>query len=502
MPIFALTVPVSEASMATDRQLHPDEDPRDRRIADLEAMASKLSRQVEALQKQNAKLVDENDRLRKENAELRRRLGQDSTNSHRPPSSDSPRSKRKRKKKKKASPNKPGKQPGAPGHHRQRLEPDKIVDLAPEACEHCGEGLAGVSHEPHVHQVVDLPPIEPVVIDYRLHQLTCQSCGHKTKARLPSDVPTTTYGARISALAATLSGRFRLSRRLVKEFFKTVCRLDISLGTLSNHEGRVTEALESAHQEAKAALDQKPSLFVDETGWPIQNGEQGWLWTAGSGPLVVFGVHSRRSSKALGELVGDFGGVIHSDRHRSYSVRDVELRQYCWAHLDRNFKDLACRDGPVGAFGEAMEAISSLVMTLWRWQKTGFVEFTDDQLVQVAQKLLKPRLHQLCKAGVELDDAPGIFQRLIDEQAALWTFVQNPDVEQTNNFAERSLRRGVIWRKVSFGSRAERGERFVERMLTVGETLSRLGKSVVDFVHDSLIAHRTGLAAPSLLGSS
>lgn len=472
--------------MADDQQHNASDDPRDRRIAELEAIV--------------AELREQNDKLRKDNAELRRRLNRNSSNSNKPPSSDSPSSKQNRRGKT-PSPNNPGKQPGAPGHHREPLEPDKIVDCVPDSCEHCGEGLSGFEDDPHTHQVVDLPPIEPTVTDFRLHRLTCPCCGKTTKASLPDEVPDTNYGPRISALASTLVGRFQMSRRLVQEFFKTVCHFDISLGTVSNHEARVTEALDEPYHEAKEAVVDHSSVFVDETSWSIENGQRGWLWVAGRDPTTVFMIHPQRSFEALKELVGDYEGIIHSDRYSSYTKRDVELRQHCWAHLDRNFKDLASRDDLVGAHGEALQQISSLVLRLWRWQTTGFIELTDAQLKVLADDVLRPRLRQLCQAGRHLEDAPGIFDNLLEDEQALWHFVDHDDVERTNNFSERSLRPAVIWRKLCFGSNSKRGERFVERMLTASQTLKKAQQSLFDFVYDCLLALRTGKPAPSLLPS-
>lgn len=480
--------------MADDQQQNSSDDPRDRRIAELEALVDELRAEI-------AQLREENDRLRKENAELRRRLNRDSSNSSRPPSSDSPSSKQDRQGKT-PSPNNPGKQPGAPGHHRDRLEPDKIVEVVPDSCRNCGEGLSGFEDDPHIHQVVDLPPIEPTVVDYRLHRLCCPCCGEMTKASLPDEVPETTYGPRISALASTLVGHFRMSRRLVVEFFETVCHLDISLGTVSNHEATVTEALEEPYQKAKEAVVEHSSIFVDETGWSIENGLPAWLWAAARDPTVVFMIHLQRSSEALKELVGDYGGIIHSDRYSSYTRRDAELRQHCWAHLDRNFKGLASRDDLVGAYGEALQEVSSLVLGLWRSQKTGFVDLSDGQLKALADEVLRPRLRQLCEAGLQLEDAPGIFENLLEDEEALWHFVDRDDVERTNNLSERSLRPGVIWRKLCFGSNSKRGERFVERMLTAAQTLKKAKQSLFDFVYDCLLAHRLGQPMPSLLPSS
>ncbi|WP_442948873.1 IS66 family transposase zinc-finger binding domain-containing protein [Nostoc sp.] len=76
--------------------------------------------------------------------------------------------------------------------------------------------MSGVDTNPYRHQVVEIPPISPVVIEHRLHQLTCSGCGSSTRAKLPEDVNQSGYGVRVVALVALLSGVYRNSQRMVQ----------------------------------------------------------------------------------------------------------------------------------------------------------------------------------------------------------------------------------------------------------------------------------------------
>ena len=73
-------------------------------------------------------------------------------------------------------------------------------------------------------------------------------------------------------------------------------------------------------------------------------------------------------------------------------------------------------------------------------------------------------------------------------------------VEPTNNHAERVLRPGVLWRKNAFGCHSAEGCRFVERMLTVVQTLRLQKRPVLDFLYRAIVAHRSRLPSPQLLG--
>ena len=85
---------------------------------------------------------------------------------------------------------------------------------------------------------------------------------------------------------------------------------------------------------------------------------------------------------------------------------------------------------------------------------------------------------------------------------ALWLFTTMEGVEPTNNHAERILRLGVLWRKNAFGCQSAAGCRFVERMLTVVQTLRLQKRPVLDFLYRAIVAHRAGFSSPQLLGQA
>jgi transposase len=93
-------------------------------------------------------------------------------------------------------------------------------------------------------------------------------------------------------------------------------------------------------------------------------------------------------------------------------------------------------------------------------------------------------------------------QQLLKVESAMWTFIDHPDVEPTNNVAERALRPAVIWRNTSFGSQSQGGSEFVARMLTVSSSLKAQGRSVLDFLTRTCQASRLGTTPPTLIPMS
>ncbi|MEO1560180.1 MAG: IS66 family transposase zinc-finger binding domain-containing protein, partial [Cyanobacteria bacterium J06632_19] len=138
------------------------------------------------------------------------KINRTSKNSSSPPSSDLPSAPKSPKKKNSGYIR--GGQPASKGHSRNLYdasECEAIIEHHPETCSCCGEKLSGEDIYPLRHQIVDIPPIKPIVVEHRLHRLKCNNCGVSTRAKLPSDINPSGYGVGVVALVAVLSGLYR-----------------------------------------------------------------------------------------------------------------------------------------------------------------------------------------------------------------------------------------------------------------------------------------------------
>ena len=113
---------------------------------------------------------------------------------------------------------------------------------------------------------------------------------------------------------------------------------------------------------------------------------------------------------------------------------------------------------------------------------------------------LQKRVESLLKKGACFDGKlSGKCRRILTHKKYLWTFVKDRKVEPTNNFAERIVRQGVLWRKNSFGTQSQRGARYVERVLTVCTTCQLQGRSIIEYLRDVCHCHLNSLPVPSLI---
>jgi transposase len=475
---------------ATERRLEASET----RTRHLEANRANLNREVKRLREHNAILQE---KVR----ELTARLNQDSSNSSKPPSSDVP---WKQRRKQKPTGRKSGGQPGREGTTRKPLPPeqvDRTIPVMPELCAGCRSTLwpEDVAGEPFRHQVIEIPPVVAEVVEYVLHALKCRRCGEITAADLPEGVPNQCAGPRLQAILSLLTARFRVTRREARDLVVALFgeKAAVSEGTIFNMEQRTSEAIKPAYDESLDAIQNADFVHCDETGW-WQGNDRAWLWAAVTPMLKVFRIDPRRNREAFRKLLFAFEGFLITDRFSVYRIHDVEKRQLCWAHLLRNFLGLEERGGSARSLGVAGQRIVKDVFGEW-------YRFREGEITRRAlRRRLKPirrRLERLLRRHVSnsVPAARKIAKDLLEYGAALWTFAKVEGVEPTNNAAERAVRKGVLWRKGSFGSHSAEGSRFAERMLTVSESLRAQGRSILDFVETAIRAALTDSQHPSLM---
>ena len=437
-------------------------------------------------------------RLLGEVRKLKAQLAKNSTNSSKPPSSDPPGVERP---KTTPSGRKPGGQPGHKGHRRELIPVEEVGerhDVKPERCRGCHGALRGEDAGPVRRQIVELPVMKPVVIEYRLHALCCARCGTTTRAALPSDAPRLGFGERLCAMVALLSGKCRLSKRTTQALLKDGFGVDLGLGSISNIEQVMSRSIEPAVEAARAHVRGSPVVHPDETSWR-QARKKAWLWTAATPAVTVFRIDRSRGGAVARELLGaSFDGVAVSDRWSGYNWLPVTQRQVCWAHLRRDFQDMVDRDDESSWIGAALLGHIRPMFRWWHQLRDGAM--TRARFVARMRTIERNVGTDLLIGAIRTNDkTAGMCAEIRKLEPALWTFVRKDGVEPTNNFAERAIRPAVLWRKGSFGTHSDNGSRFVERILTVVASLKQQGRNALDFLvaaHRSLLA---GQQTPSLL---
>ena len=442
-------------------------------------------------------MQDRIDELEGKVKRLESRLDQDSSNSSQPPSSDGP-AERAERPSEPESDRSQGAQPGHEGHHRPEVDPedvDEFVECKPEECSGCGGSLFGTDPDPDTHQVTDVE-INVRVTEYRLHRLTCDCCGQRTGAQLPDEAPSTRFGPTISAVVTYLTGKANLSRRNAREAASEVFGVEMSLGTVSNMEGRLTKALSAPYQQARGWVAESPRVHLDETTWYDRHRPH-WLWVASDGEVVAYKIAPSRGGHVARDLLdGQPAGEVVTDRHTGYNWILIEKRFLCWPHLLRNFKGWELEAGLVGDIGGLL---ASYTRELFAWLERIRDGTIDEQAFEHEVAQLRDQFSTTLTAGAKAVDSPNRFDHLLDLEEAMWAFVDAEGWPTDNNEAERAIRPAVLWRQISFGTQSDRGCRFVERMMTVVETLKRQTRQTMGFLKGMWRHISHGESVPDLL---
>jgi transposase len=431
--------------------------------------------------------------------DLENRLTLNSTNSSKPPSSDPIGMKRKPP----ASPS-GKKRGGQPGHRKARrtlVPPEKIRETThckPTACRRCGHELSGDDPEPLIHQVAELPRVQPIVDEYRLHRLTCPGCGETTCGTLPLGVPSGSFGAYLQAVLAMLAGTYRLSKRQIQQLVSDLFSLSISTGMVSKLERQSAVALEAPYNELATSVHHSEVVNIDETSWR-ENRQKAWLWATVTGFCTVFTIAKNRSGEIAAALLGsEDDQVVGSDRYSAYEWIKASCRQVCWAHLRRDFQAMIDRGGNGERIGRRLLSLSNRLFRHWHKVRDGTLSWT---AFQERMRRLRREVQQTLLEGSRCPCAKvaATSFELLKLEEGLWSFARVEGVAPTNNAVERALRHAVIWRRISGGTDSVQGSRFVERMLTVVATCRQQGHNVLDYLTSCFEADRRGQALPSLL---
>lgn len=483
------------------------------RIASLEARVSALLERVDRLTTEVERLKPFEARvavLEAENAALKEKLAKSSRNSSKPPSSDGPKEKAERPTKKPTG-RAAGGQPGHQKHDRPAWPAEKVskrVVLRPKQCEKCASALVGEDPKPSRRQLFELPKVEPIVTEFVQHSLRCACCGHVTRAPLPPGVPTRAFGPSVDAVVGYFMGVHKMGKRGTAEALYDLYGLPISLGAVVDSQQEMSEALAEPYVEIVAHAQAAPIKNADETSWVEGKGKKAkaWLWTLVTASAIVFMIQKTRATRGAVKLllngktrVGEIVfGVLGTDRHGAYNFWPLAFRQFCWSHLARDFTAISERPGDAGRLGKKLLEETARMFVGWHRVRDGTLLRAS---LRVYMRPLRARVEALLAEGIALGDkkTARTCANLLKSSEAMWTFVRVEGVEPTNNSGERAVRPGVIYRKLSGGTKSEAGSRFVERILTARATLRLQGRLILPFLQEACEAHLRRSPPPSLL---
>jgi transposase len=422
-----------------------------------------LVAQFERLLKENAALKEFIEGLQNRIAELERRLGLDSSNSSKPPSSDGLKKPARTMSLREPSGKPGGGQKGHPGETlRQVMTPDVVINHYPESCAHCGAVLTPAAATSHItRQVFDLPePPAPVVTEHRVHVHSCPQCGNRTQAAFPAGVAAPVqYGPRICAMVVyLLHGHFLPEDRLA-ELMRDLFGVSVVPATIARMSRCCANRLQSFVEAVRQEVCRAKVKHLDETGFRLASRMQ-WLHIASTALLTFYRICADRGS-VLASVVGI---VVHDHWKPYYTMKDV-LHALCNAHHLRELKALIELDHEDWA--RKMQILlrrACHAINLARERRIPLkvrliarIEQRYDAIVAegLAFHQALPALRRSKPDSIERRVGHNLLLRLQERRADVLRFLHDPDVPFTNNQAEGDARMMKLRQKISGGFRAQ-----------------------------------------------
>jgi transposase len=278
--------------------------------------------------------------------------------------------------------------------------------------------------------------------------------------------------------------------------------IELSDGLLAKLICKASDSLEKAYQELAFLLPKEAWLNVDETGHK-DNGKAMWTWCFRASLFTLFKIDASRGSDVLVTMLSkEFNGILGCDyfsAYRKYMKDFGVLVQFCLAHFLRDVRFLVEHPNTKNqAYGKrVLDRLRDLFGVIHRRDEYQETDFHID-LQNAGDELWAEIVYRVPSTA----EAQNLADRFHKHGESYLRFITTPGIEPTNNLAEQAIRFVVIDRKITQGTRGEKGQRWLERIWTVMATCAQTGRNVLAFLHDSISAYLADQPTPSLLTDS
>jgi transposase len=374
-------------------------------------------------------------------------------------------------------------------------------------CQECGTELQRAPEADEEKCHTDMIPAKLVKIKHKILGYKCPNCGRVHKAPVPEEVKRATFlSPSILVRLLLMKNKYYLSMDKIRDYLEQTLNLKVATSYINKSLKNVSAIFRSAYLETLDNIKTQRVLNIDETVIKCA-GNRMYVWAFIGSQLAAFKIASRSGDILASVLGDDYDGTIISDcyiAYISYAKKNGKVGlQLCLVHLKRDFKH--CSDWitnkEVREFGEKGEKYLKEIFELHRQFKSA-----EDKNAPEAQKSLQSlkaieeEFIELCvNAPTSSSKARGIAKRFKEFPQYYFVFAENPDVEPSNNVAERAIRSIVLERKISYGTQGANGNRSCEVLWTIRETARKQGVSLENYYTEAITASIAGKPIPSLV---
>lgn len=345
---------------------------------------------------------------------------------------------------------------------------DEVKEHNPDKCPDCGGELSGVQEiRERVVTDIEIRVINTKHIFYRKY---CKTEGKIVEEHIYDALPNARFGLKLMLLVLILKLDSRIPSNKIVSIMDCMFGIKISDGEIYGILRQLSEAYGDYYDELVIKIKDALSKNIDETSWRM-DGKNKWLWLFINKEVALYIVRDKRNNDVPFQVLGNQEGkIIGSDRFTAYNQlakKAKNLQQICWSHILRDSKKIAEN------FLEG-KYVHKRLKTIYNKAKEGEKK---EKLLHWIDLVAKNR--KRCRSTVVKKFVDSICKKHRDN---LFRFVDNPEVDSTNNLAERGLRHAVVIRKISGGSRSDKGAETTCRLLSVLQTAKLQSNNHVDFM--------------------
>ncbi len=368
---------------------------------------------------------------------------------------------------------KPGGQPGHKGHYRMKapeITKRECVDVT--CCPHCGnDELSRVQGErTRIVEDIRVPVIDST--EYTLLRRYCTCCKKLVEEPITTALPKARLGLNVMLVVVWLKIGMRLTEEAIPQILDQLCGIRISEGEVSTICTMIANEFGEFYAQLEDEIRKAPARYIDETSWR-ENGNNLWMWAFVTKGVALYKIAKGRGHEVPLEVLGEQpNGVDIHDRFRAYDklerVTGNRPQQLCWFHILGDSKE---RAQLCGEEGEMLHTgLKEIFVEAKRFEHKGS---QDD-----VEHLLK-KLESLLNREFSTSKCKKFARAILKKRDQLFVFVTNPDVEGTNNKAERAIRPHVVYRKVCGGTKSPKGTNRYAVLASVFQTLKLRGYNCV-----------------------
>jgi len=369
-------------------------------------------------------------------------------------------------------PKKSGQKEGHKGCSRKSPERiDKTEEHKLDVCPDCG-GPVSDTQEIRERIIEDIEQPRTLNTKHLIHRCYCPKCDKLVEPVINDALPYSRFGLKLMLFVLVLKLDSRIPSNKVTSLLSTIFGIKMSDGEIYGILNQLNKAFGDYYDELVQKIKEALVKHIDETSWRI-NGKNNWLWIFINNEVALYVVNRNRSSKVPIKVLGNQEGkTIVEDRFCAYNeLARVSgcMQQICWAHLLRNSKDLAEHYKEAKYIHKRMKYIYNKAKD--GEKKENLLHWMD---------LIASRSYRSTEV---FKFVKSICRTHRDN---LFRFVDNPQIEATNNKAERGLRHAVVIRKISNGSRSQKGAEITANLLSVLQTAKLQNNNPMNFLYDLL----------------